>query len=790
MKNTRKLFAVLFLTLILVFNQISANETEEIESAEDKHVFRAGQIVVTGKSRKSVIEDTAMTTVITAEDIEKKGAATLDQALENIPGIQVYTHTKGHRRVRMRGFDQEKIFILIDGVPIDDIYSTDIDLSSIPVNTVSKIVVNRGVSSALYGTDGAIGSINIITKKPDSLFGNVKAEYGSWNNANFALSHGMPVGDFYYWISGSVILSDGFKPSQRLDSILRKKWYNKLLRYDRYGVTFDEILNPSKNQYIEDDGKWNHTQYKKYNAAAKVGWNPVKWFEAGLTANYNFSEHKTNTYQINCYSDYDAAQEVWKNNRRPGFHDDPRYVGDWILRNRSFVYPETWTVKVSPYFVIDTDRFDITLSTWYYKTYQLQKGYADNNHLYSKGEAAFNGSKSSAIMDPFLDMKTQQGYGFRLLPSVKISNNYKLNFMVHLRDEFFTAEEGAISMEESPGIIEVMGKDPYPVRELRAQYFSVAMEDEYRIRRFRSTAGFSYDVQNFDKFKNRTQMEYGDAYIPSGEPTIFGTRDSFNPVGTISFDPFENYLRLRSAINSKTRFPSLNEYSRIRSEEMDKGELKPERSINYSGGPELTLLDKRISLRNDYFVSIIQDRIARVRGDEEPWNVKKTVVQGLESTLTLNFDKITDFLSVNFFATHIFMHGRNYDDSPEEQVNKGKYIEFMPEHQLVLNLFVDFEWKNKYFPSTMFMLVTEMTFGEVVYVMKSAPAEDDPWSTDYFETAALHDPVMIHIKIAQDIWKYFKVWGMVKNLLDDYRADPFNPGPGRSFYIGASFNYE
>ena len=162
----------------------------------------------------SAIEDSATTTVIRAEDIEAKGASTLDQALEGIPGIQVYTHTKGHKRIRMRGFDQEKIFILIDGVPINDIYSTDVDLSAIPVNTVSKIVVNRGVSSALYGTDGAIGSINIITKKPDKLFVDSKAEYGSWNNSQFALSHGMPAGDFYYWFSGSVLLSNGFRPSQ------------------------------------------------------------------------------------------------------------------------------------------------------------------------------------------------------------------------------------------------------------------------------------------------------------------------------------------------------------------------------------------------------------------------------------------------------------------------------------------------------------------------------------------------------------------------------------------------
>jgi len=779
MSSQNKWFVFLFLMLFSF--TIFADENGEEEGKPEKTVFKAGEIVVTGNKSKAVIEDSATTTVIRAEDIEAKGASTLDQALEGVPGIQVYTHTKGHKRIRMRGFDQEKIFILIDGVPINDIYSTDVDLSAIPVNTISKIVVNRGVSSALYGTDGAIGSINIITKKPDKLFVDSKAEYGSWNNSQFALSHGMPAGDFYYWFSGSVLLSNGFKPSQKLDSTLRKKWYNKLLRYDRYGVTFDEILNPSKNQYIEDSGKWNHTEFTKYNAAAKAGWNPVKWFEAGLSGDYHYSELKSNTYQNNCYSDYDPAQEVWKNARRPGFHDDPRYVQDWILRNRSFVYPENWNYKISPYATINTEKFDMTFTGWFYQVYQSQKGYADNDHLYSKDVAAFNGSKSTAITDPFLDIKKQMGYGFRILPAYKFSDNYKMSMMIHFRDEFFTAHEQAISMDESPGIYETMGSDPYPVRDLRAQYFSIAVEDELVVKRFRSTAGISYDSQNFDEFKQRTEMEYGDAYIPNNKSSIFGTRDSFNPVASISFDPWEKHLRLRSAINSKTRFPNLNEYSKITKLEMDSGLLKPEKSINYSGGFEFMFLKKRISFRNDYFISSIHDRIAKVNKDEAPVNVEKTVVQGLESSLNLNFDNIAGLIDVNFDSVYTYLHGRNYDDSKEEQVNKGVYLEYMPEHQLIFNLMVDFNWKYKWLPVTTLMFWGEMSFGEVIYVMKSAPAETDPYSTDYFETASLHDPIMLNLKISQEIWNYFKVWFAVKNLLDDYRADPFNPEPAEAF---------
>jgi len=781
---------VVFVLLLFSFGLFAQEKKEEERLDERNDVFKAGEIVVTGKRRKATIEKTATTTVITDEEIERKGAATLDEALEGIPGVQIYTHTKGHKRIRMRGFDQEKVFIMVDGVPFNDIYATDVDLSIIPVSSVAKIVVNRGVSSALYGTDGAIGSVNVITKKPDKLTAKVKAQIGSWNNANYSLSHGMPIGDFYYWLTGSVQTSDGFKPSQKLDYNLRKQWYNKLLRYDRYGVSFDDIKNPSKDQYLEDSGKWNHQEFNKYNAGLKLGWAPVKTVEVGVSSSFHYHESKSNTYQNNCFSDYDAAQELWKNTRRPAFHDDPAYAKDWILRNRSFVYPEVWSFKVSPYVLVTTKKFDMSFSTWYYQARQVQEGYADNGHLYSKDISAIYGSRQTADLDPFLDIKTQTSYGFRLLPSIKLSKNYKINFMAHWRDEYFKAQEQVVSSEKSPNLTEKMGSGAFDVRDLRAQYVSLAIEDELKIGRFRSTLGVSWDAQSFERFFQRDEMEYDEAYIPKDQSRVWGTRDSFNPVVSAMFDPVKHKIRLRTAFSSKTRFPNLNEYSKIASLDLDTGSLKPEKSYNLSSGFELFFVDRKIRFRSDYFFSVIKDRIAKVNKEEAPMNVEKTVVQGLESSLRIDFEDIFGFMDLHTDATYTFVHSRNYDDSPEEQVNKGKYIEFSPEHQLVLNFRLDFNTGYKYLPETELLFWGEMTFGELIYVMKSAPEANAAFSTDYFETAALHNPVMLNIKLTQQVWDYFKVWFVVKNLLDDYNSNPFNPGAGRTFYVGASFEYE
>jgi outer membrane receptor protein involved in Fe transport len=74
-----------------------------------------------------------------------------------------------------------------------------------------------------------------------------------------------------------------------------------------------------------------------------------------------------------------------------------------------------------------------------------------------------------------------------------------------------------------------------------------------------------------------------------------------------------------------------------------------------------------------------------------------------------------------------------------------------------------------------------------VYVMDHRPTElESPYSTDYFTTVRLHDPVFLNAKVSQRFLKDYEVYFLAKNLIDDYNADPFDPGPGRTFYLGIS----
>jgi vitamin B12 transporter len=82
----------------------------------------------------------------------------------------------------LRGFDTERIAILIDGVPANSPRSGEFDVSQIDINNVERIEVIYGGSDTKYNVSGALGGvINIITikrQKPGLNFGGTISNNG------------------------------------------------------------------------------------------------------------------------------------------------------------------------------------------------------------------------------------------------------------------------------------------------------------------------------------------------------------------------------------------------------------------------------------------------------------------------------------------------------------------------------------------------------------------------------------------------------------------------------------
>lgn len=139
----------------------------------------------------------SVTSLVTAADIKEKGATTLQEALEGVPGLHV-----GLSEVRLapiysiRGIHttfNPQVLFMINGIPFSlELYGSLGSLPVVPVMSIARIEVIRGPGSAVYGADAYAGVINVITKGFDDIQGTeVGMRSGSFGTHNsWVLSSG------------------------------------------------------------------------------------------------------------------------------------------------------------------------------------------------------------------------------------------------------------------------------------------------------------------------------------------------------------------------------------------------------------------------------------------------------------------------------------------------------------------------------------------------------------------------------------------------------------------------
>jgi vitamin B12 transporter len=111
-------------------------------------------------------ETTQQMTVITRDEIERRNARDLAALLEDTLDMSVtrYGGYGNQTELSLRGFDTERIAILIDGVPANSPRSGEFDVSQVNLNDVERVEVIYGGSDTKYNVSGALGGvINIIT---------------------------------------------------------------------------------------------------------------------------------------------------------------------------------------------------------------------------------------------------------------------------------------------------------------------------------------------------------------------------------------------------------------------------------------------------------------------------------------------------------------------------------------------------------------------------------------------------------------------------------------------------
>ena len=169
----------------------------------------------------------AATTVISAADIAHAPSQSLAEIIAaQVPGAQITTLYGGpvaaKTSVDLRGFGAfatANTLVLVNGRRLNDIDMAQVDLSTIPLNSIERIEITRGNSGAvLYGDNAVGGVINIVTKNgvggPPAT-ARIEAGFGSFNtklgNVSTSLNSGPWSTSFY----GNTVRTDGYRDNNR-----------------------------------------------------------------------------------------------------------------------------------------------------------------------------------------------------------------------------------------------------------------------------------------------------------------------------------------------------------------------------------------------------------------------------------------------------------------------------------------------------------------------------------------------------------------------------------------------
>lgn len=168
------------------------------------------EITVTANREAVPVDEVGSSvTVITAEEIERRGPVTVADLLRTVPGLEI-TQAGGAGKAtgaRLRGGEGAQVLVLIDGVRVNGATDGGFDFAHLLTDNFERVEVLRG-PQATYGSEALSGVISLTTRKGRGFDVNLLAEAGSREHERYAGSLSGSVGSFDYSLSTTDVSTD------------------------------------------------------------------------------------------------------------------------------------------------------------------------------------------------------------------------------------------------------------------------------------------------------------------------------------------------------------------------------------------------------------------------------------------------------------------------------------------------------------------------------------------------------------------------------------------------------
>ena len=211
---------------------------------------------------------------------------TLNDPIDRTAGVKVRREggAGSDFDLTINGMSGNSIRYFIDGVPLET-KGTGLTLDNVPLNTVERVELYKGVVPSYLGADALGGAVNIVTRKKRQNY--LDASYGI---GSFPTHSGDITGQYY--IPGTAIV---IQPTFSVN-------YSK----NDYLMKDVEVWSEEQDRYILTNKRRFHDDYFSILGQVDVGVNDVKWadkFFVGFSYNKLDKDIQTGAMQNKVYGE-------------------------------------------------------------------------------------------------------------------------------------------------------------------------------------------------------------------------------------------------------------------------------------------------------------------------------------------------------------------------------------------------------------------------------------------------------------------------------------------------------
>ncbi len=179
---------------------LQSSEEVKLELKLEAKTEEIDNVTILGKSLTTRVREQAFTVSAISTENFYNITADAQQVLNRLPGVRILEEggLGSDTNFTLNGFSGDQVKFFMDGIPMDH-FGSSLSLSDIPVNSIDRIEVYKGVVPVWLGTDALGGAVNIITNQ-EARFLDASYSVGSFNThrASFNGAYTKPASGFTF----------------------------------------------------------------------------------------------------------------------------------------------------------------------------------------------------------------------------------------------------------------------------------------------------------------------------------------------------------------------------------------------------------------------------------------------------------------------------------------------------------------------------------------------------------------------------------------------------------------